>query len=848
MNFNNPDDFSSSPEGSIVSEDTENQTFITADDIDSSDDDKDLVEREDTVTGIDENDTTVHSVVSAHSTTNSSTNSSGRLEQSLRQAALQAGTQGIEFDEHGDLTMEMADDEVTNAFEPLIRQQGRAATIKQSLAVQDQENVNPFSPAFKASLGTVDPADDEMEQEQTMDFTHAAGAILASTNAPPSPKRGRPKGSSTNRRRSSGGRRRSSGASSTMADETMDLTTAIGGIQHVQTPQEEHNADSVDEAEDMTMEFTSAVGGVLDNNHQIGGLRRNSVDDDNLASQQLLFEENRRISGNSTVNEGDMDITIAMGGILSSITERTEPSEDDTHDMDITAAVGAILSNDLQTDDKLLAKQIMEQETDHGQLSRSPFPNISSQEHAAAGPTPSSNKTLATSDTGSPSLVTAQSRNARRSLGARASTTPKLTSRQSTPVKKPTTPSKHLTPQPQRPLTPGKTPPSKNVAMRMSSPRRLFKGEIKKAAATTPKGPVPKLKLNQDNSAGLAAPNLVLTPVYRRISGLGVDREGLGSPRVTALLERRTSIGEAAANFSPQCKIFTSVRFEDPRIMQQELESERIEDERRESGRGILQQEVNNQDAEEEQDATSNLRDMIESLTPKKNKLKGRKSLHVGAARGLLGKRPVELDEDEEEDHSPKRMVGHDRSPVKSIKLPAPPPKSETTGRAANTPRFSLSITSGNASMQTPTTDDFDGAKDGATTPKNQGRFKDTQLVLSAAKPPVSFSQKLAGTGVVVTKPTEEEDRIHLQDFLNMTSIRFMELTTTKRRHTIAPNNGAEDSAKRTTSQGVGDDLVDNGRGLESCVVAGACTVPMLELYQHVSRRWSYLIRNADNI
>ena len=595
------------------------------------------------------------------------------------------------------------------------------------------------------------------------------------------------------------------------------------------------------------MEFTLAVGGVLDNNHQIGGLRRISVGDDNFASQQLLFEDNRRITGISTVNEDDMDMTMAMGGILSSTTERTEPSEDDAHDMDITAAVGAILSQDLQTDDKSVAKQIMEQETDHGQLSRSPFPKISSQEHATAGPTPSSIMTLATSDTGSPSLVTAQSRNARRSLGTRASITPKTTSKQSTPLKKPTTPSKKLTPQPQHPSTPGKTPPSKNVAMRMSSPKRLFKGEIKKAAAAAPKGPVPKFKFNQDNTTGLAAPNIVLTPVHRRVSGLGIDREGLGSPRVTALLDRRTSIGEAAENFSPQGRLTTGVRFEDPRIIQRELENERIEDERQESGRGILQQEANNQDAEEEQDATTNLRDMIESLTPKKNKLKGRKSLHVGAARGLLGKRPVELDEDEEDEPSPKRMVGHDRSPVKSIKLPAPPPKSETTGRATKAPRFSLNITSGNGSIQMPTTDKFDGSKDGATTPKNQGRFKDTELVLSAAKPPVSFFQKLAGVETAVTEPTQEEDRIHLQDFLNMTSIRFMELTTTKRRHTIAPNNGLEDNARRTTSQGEGDGSLDHGRGLESCVVAGACTVSMLELYQHVSLCQPCSMHNADN-
>jgi kinetochore protein Spc7/SPC105 len=70
----------------------------------------------------------------------------------------------------------------------------------------------------------------------------------------------------------------------------------------------------------------------------------------------------------------------------------------------------------------------------------------------------------------------------------------------------------------------------------------------------------------------------------------------------------------------------------------------------------------------------------------------------------------------------------------------------------------------------------------------------------------------------------DNDERIHLQDFLNMTSIRFMELTTTKRRHTVAPGTTRESIAASK------DDL-----SLERCVVAGACTVPMLEMYQHVS-------------
>jgi len=843
MNFNNPDDFSSSPEGSIVSDDTENQTFTTADgNVDSSDsDDNDLVVREDTISGIDEDNTTSHSITSVQSAGGSSTSSSGRLEKSLRQAAAQAGTQGIEYDEHGDLTMEMADDEVTNAFAPLVQQRAQADSDRNMVVPEYQENINPFSPAFKAGLGKAHTQADNEEQDKTMDFTQAAGAIVtAPAQGKPSPKRGRPKDASPKQRRSSGGRRRSSGGSSVMVDETMDLTTTIGGIQQVQPLQEQADDSFMDENEDLTMEFTAAVGGLLDKT-------RNPGNDGKLASQQLLFEQNRRESMNSTFNDDTMDMTMAMGGILTSITERTEPSEDETGEMDITTAIGAILPNDLKTQDKNVAKKLMEEETEHGQLTRSPFARAASQEVSVSKENPG-RPSIATSETGSPGLVTASARNTRRSGGPRPSTTPKATSRQSTPLKKPVTPSKQFTPQPQRPTTPaGKTPPSKNVAMRLSSPKRLFKAEIKKAASTTPKSQVPKLKFHEDIATGTATPSIVFTPVQRRISGLGIDKDGLGSPRVAALLDRRVSIGDAAESFTPvgrstptKSPVGTGVRFEDPRAMLEELEHERAETERRESGRGILQMEA---DGEDEKDATTNLRDMIESLTPKKNKLKGRKSLHVGAARGLLGKRPAELDEDDEEDPSPKRVAGKNRSPVKSIKLPAPPSKIETTGRLSKGPRFSLAAASGNQ-LQTPTTDSLSPVKAGVTTPKNQGRYKDTELVLSAAKPPATFNDKLTGAATAEAEPVEEEEeeRIHLQEFLNLTSIRFMELTTTKRRHTVAPNNGFGDSLQRSTSQG------DDDRGLESSVVAGACTVPMLELYQHVSATSSPLSSFANQI
>ena len=826
MNFNNPEDFSSSP-CSGASDDT-NQTFVTADEIDKDSDsstsnDDDLVEDE-TVTGVDGDDNTVHSA-------ENSTGSSGRLEAALQQAAKQAGTQGIEYDEHGDITMEMADDEVTGAFKPWVKTgQYVSQVIREPNALQDQENLNPFSPAFKANINRkISQAEDA-----TMELTQAVGGILPAAGvSQSSPMRRRRKSITGNRRRSSVARRRSSGDGSAMGDETMDLTTAIGGIQPSgpASNSEEIGGQSADEDEELTMEFTSVVGGMIQSNNKDGA----SINDQ-LDSIQLLGDADRRQGADSSNNDETMDFTLAAGGILPSITERTEPPEDQTQDMDIIAAVGAILPEQLSTGNRVEAKILMEQETDVGQLSGSPFFGTPRQKPVGVGLSderalPAHVKTMA-SETGSPSLTVPQSRSDTKKSFGRSSMTPK--SQQPPPVSKPDTPSKQLTPQPIRPTTPGKTPPSKNVTMRTASPKRLFKAEIrasgKKSPSSTPRPSVPNILFRQDLETGATTPSIVLKPKRRRSSGLGVDREGLGSPRVTALLERRGSIGENAKAFVAKGPAPMGVRFEDPQVMEQELDHERAEDQRRESGRGILQQEADSQDLEE-RDATANLKDMIESLTPQKKKLKGRKSLHVGAAKGLLGKRPAELDEEEDEDDTPKRLKGREGSPVKKVKLPAPPSKTTTTGRTTRSTRRSLVEASGNGQACTPT--GHGSPLKTNTTPKDQTRFKNAEGRGSARVQP--FEQKVDASAIGGVAIGEEEDRIHLQDFLNMTSIRFMELTTTKRRHTMAPNALTQPSARKTV--GAQDDgQGDISNDLENCVVAGACTVPMLELYQHVSQ------------
>ncbi|KAF2691906.1 Spc7-domain-containing protein [Lentithecium fluviatile CBS 122367] len=72
-----------------------------------------------------------------------------------------------------------------------------------------------------------------------------------------------------------------------------------------------------------------------------------------------------------------------------------------------------------------------------------------------------------------------------------------------------------------------------------------------------------------------------------------------------------------------------------------------------------------------------------------------------------------------------------------------------------------------------------------------------------------------------IAEVVEEVERISLQDFLELTRIRFMDLNTTKRRHTAAPAAFHDKEVEETEES------------LDQYVVAGACTLPEFELYQH---------------
>ncbi|PGH02362.1 kinetochore protein Spc7 [Blastomyces parvus] len=812
-----PDEaFSSSPfSGSSVGGSEEAGEPIVDGDMDSDDDDDD---DDDGATMMSMENITERSI-STHSDA-SSTSTSAKLEKSLRQAAQLAGTRGIEYDENGDLSMEFTNHEIAGAFQPWVKKGANKLDLDmEDLSARlDQENVNPFAQPLSQYQPPNRPSDggyyDESEADMSMDITKAIGGIIPGRRDETSP-RGNPRRRSVapNDGHLDKARRISTGELSNFGDQTMEFTNVVGGIAHNHSPLKDFSADSdVGSNEEMTMEFTSALGSI-----QQAYAQRTAPEEYEHPSNEPAeygIEELDQESGDE-----EMEMTNAVGGILPPIEEQTEPLEDDeTMGMEMTNALGRIFPPQ--------GKMLMELESDAGHIVSSPF-----QENIVPSPPKIAatieHNTPIVSESGSPTVASVRRRQERRSAGPRESTTPRGGSRHSSPVKKTASPSKKpVTPRGNKASTPTKTPPSSKVAFRNASPKKLFAPELR--PTSTKKTPPSSRKLfHQDSITGQATPSFVLHPHRRPSSGLGIDREGLGSPRVAEILDRRRSIGEDSQSFVPQSQISQGVRFDDPRELADEVDKEREEEKEREAA--ITRAPYNSWN---EEGPPLNLKELISTLTPKKNKPKARKSLHVGAAVGLLGKRPAELDQDDddEETYTPKRLKGREASPVKSIKLPAPPSMSETVRRTTR-------ASSHNGPGSSP-------GKPGSTTPK--GAPLPRRLDLSASE-----GHTAEGSG---TSPEDNQDSfsnqehepqaepIQLQDFLNMTNIHFMELTTTKRRHTLAPTS----ENKKATSKR--EDEAVKGISFEDCVAAGFCTVPMLELYQHSCRELKSYISEGRQI
>ncbi|KXT06028.1 hypothetical protein AC578_1331 [Pseudocercospora eumusae] len=314
MNFNNPQDaFTTSDFSGSDDSGSDEEAGEDEEDAHGESDDG-----ESTAMSLDVGDATMRSEPASEDSTSSS------LTARLQAAAEMAGTRGIEYDEFGvDVSMEIAENEVTNAIQPWM-QQNQLERI--GSAGLDQENVNPFSPAFKAEV--VAQEDDENEEEDmSMDVTRAVGGIMraprmAQPQSSPAASDGdgtmeftQAVGKITGQKRristtDSGSpavapkaqskRRRSSVARSSLGDETMDLTMAYGGIQNHGSPakpdrrrslRSRRSSGMVSDTSDATMDMTMAVGGIRSVRHH---------------GQDESFNENEELS---------MELTHVLGGI-----------------------------------------------------------------------------------------------------------------------------------------------------------------------------------------------------------------------------------------------------------------------------------------------------------------------------------------------------------------------------------------------------------------------------------------------------------------------------------------------------------------------------------------------------
>jgi kinetochore protein Spc7/SPC105 len=223
-----------------------------------------------------------------------STSSSARLDAALRQAAVHAETQRLDEDD-GDATMDLVDDEVTNAFKLWTKNRRDSLAINRMIASEDQENVDPFKSK------SIMPDIDDATQEVSMDITRAIGGIVPddtsnnttkglrglkrrrSSNLPMTESSGSPIKRPSTRRSLS--RSRSSAEDSILEDQSMDLTMAVGTIQTTAKSNQQESSDL--SMGDETMDFTVAIGSIVDT-----GSRESIADTEALEDMSMEVTEN----------------------------------------------------------------------------------------------------------------------------------------------------------------------------------------------------------------------------------------------------------------------------------------------------------------------------------------------------------------------------------------------------------------------------------------------------------------------------------------------------------------------------------------------------------------------------
>ncbi|KAF2834301.1 Spc7-domain-containing protein [Patellaria atrata CBS 101060] len=334
MNFNNPEDIYSSSPLTGSSSPTQLEGNRSEDDGTTARTLDPRVGNEDTRTSLESGD---------------STSTSSSLEDRLRMAAQQAGTRGIDHDESGELSMELAEDDITASFKPWVSKCAGTTTTKNQLqlsSVQDERNMDPSSPPFAVPRDLTSEEDGEMSMDMTqavgsiiqrhenpdsgdatMDITTAVGAIyqpslenanvprgglkrrrssLLSSLKPIADAQGSPAPRSSGRRNSVR-RGQSSSEDSSFSDATMDLTIAMGGIKNSNAIENSRRSSTTSSLGDGTMDFTMVVGGIKGS----------------MNSKESQDEGKQSNNGEDEIEQEDlsMDFTVVVGGIQQSPSE-----------------------------------------------------------------------------------------------------------------------------------------------------------------------------------------------------------------------------------------------------------------------------------------------------------------------------------------------------------------------------------------------------------------------------------------------------------------------------------------------------------------------------------------------
>ena len=623
-------------------------------------------------------------------------------------------------------------------------------------------------------------------------------------------------------------------------DEPMELTLAIGAIRAAREPEEEFAGD--DGLEDMSMEMTTVLGGVL-GRQSLGPNKTRR-----LSRRQSIRDEN------DEDDEAPMDITVGVGKIFTGGPPAVqkdalgEDEEDDdgevemdeatmTMGMEITTALGGILKPASPTRTHILAPPLPPQEEPEN--ARAPSP---ARAHRKSSSPPKSASLDVYAFTGK-GLQRTPAR------GSEAEASQNTISISASPTKTPEStakPGRLPAKATAEPATPQRASPVRFIGSRSKSPARKAvsaeksttpKSPPKPLSRSPPKASVPSFSKSlfaQNPATGAATPPIVLTPQGRRRKSAFVGA-GPASPKITEIFSRRSSLVDAANDFvvgSPAQKGRSLVSFDEP-----SRHSRHSTPEDDTTGSGPL----------DDREATQNLKDLIQNLSPKKNPLKGRKSLHVGSAKGLLGKRPFELDDDEdsvdgdlESQNLVKRLKGPEPSPVKNIRLQQPPSAMETIGRSSRSRR-----------SPSATPQPFEQIQQ-STTPRN-GAEIDT-LGFGSSSREINFDSSngadyaaMAVAAAADDDANDDTERIHLQDFLKLANIHFMELETTKRRATEGPGAFHKDHGNGNSRLSTDEDGKPKDPAIESLVTA-VCKVPLLEMYQHACRELKNYIEEGRSI